>query len=178
MALAVTLALVERAHADPTFPYFFEQAGLPEPPCTICHRSNEGGKGTVVKPFGVTMQRLGLTKDATSGDVAAAIHESETRNLDTDFDGVGDIAELREGGDPNTNPDGGPSNELTGLPLPQTGCTVAIRSASRSSDDAGVAIALGHLALLAGFFSRNRRGASDSRNASAGAHCAPRARRS
>src|SRR5687768_16197641 len=78
-----------------------EKLMLPaEPPCTICHTTDEGGEGTVVKPFGVTIQRLGVGKLET-GKLIAALDALESQQIDSDFDGIPDTTELREGSDPN-----------------------------------------------------------------------------
>jgi apolipoprotein D and lipocalin family protein len=82
------------------------------PPCTICHRDDEGGFDTVVKPFGVSMIRLGaVATDPNS--LLAALASAESDGTDSDFDDVSDIQELRDGTDPNDGVD---------LPTPMTGC--------------------------------------------------------
>jgi hypothetical protein len=50
------------------------------PPCTICHATNEGGTGTVVKPFGKYMISRGLAPfDESSLANALAAAEATTR---------------------------------------------------------------------------------------------------
>jgi len=92
------------------------------PACTLCHRNDQGGVGTVIRPFGRTMMtQFGLS----SGNVAAlraAISGSDAAKLDSDGDGVSDIDELRMGTDPNVGVSGMESGP--DVPLPQTGCAV------------------------------------------------------
>ncbi len=70
------------------------------PGCTACHSSGAGGFGTVTQPMGKTLQANGLI----ASDIAtldAALDTIESADTDSDGDGVGDIAELRAGTDPN-----------------------------------------------------------------------------
>jgi hypothetical protein len=171
LLVTATLALVSGARANPAFPYFFEQSGLPEPPCTICHRDDVGGKGTVNKAFGVTMQRLGLNAESSGGDVAAAIQAAEEMNIDSDGDGMGDIAELRMNSDPNFNADAGTTAVvLSDFPLPQTGCSVLPGKRKTEFGDVFALVLLSLVALTRApgnkalqRLSSNRRGSSDSR---------------
>jgi hypothetical protein len=101
------LLLLRPASAFTLFPgWIFEhldlaEEGLNAPPCTICHLDNRGKRGTVVKPFGIWMYDHGLRGDATEEELGHLLDENEQKGIDSDLDGVGDIAELRDGTDPN-----------------------------------------------------------------------------
>ena len=73
------------------------------PACTICHKDTLGGFGTVTEPFGKAMQADGLF--FTEASLSPALKKHEAAGTDVDGDGVGDIAELRVGQDPNGNLD-------------------------------------------------------------------------
>ena len=117
LGLSVTCS-VGPVRASDTFPEEIRaQLQLPAaPPCTLCHSSDEGGLDTVVTPFGVTLARLGLVA-TDENSLLAALQAAESQTVDSDFDGVADLDELRAGGDPNDGVD---------LPTPMTGC--ALRS--------------------------------------------------
>ncbi len=115
------------AFASASFPPTIqaELALASAPPCTLCHRNDVGGIGTVVTPFGRTlMNRLGVAA-ANVGSLKAALAADKAQNLDSDGDGISDIDELQAGMDPNV----GASGEVAGLdvPLPETGCAFATR---------------------------------------------------
>ena len=103
LALAVTSPLIARA--TPNFPAAIArdlQLSAP-PPCTICHATNAGGTGTVVKPFGKYLLSRGLApfdENSLAGALAAAAGERH----DTDGDGILDVDALKQGLDPNGSP--------------------------------------------------------------------------
>ena len=68
--------------------------------CTACHVSLFGGPN-VIKPFGVSARKLGLQKEDVP-KLKEVLRQMEATNVDSDCDGIGDIAELRKGGDPNS----------------------------------------------------------------------------
>lgn len=153
--LIVTFAAAE-ARASDVFPHQIATTlGLAaDPPCTICHRDLNGGTGTVVKPFGKTMQGFGLR----AGDVASlvsALQESERTHADSDGDGVSDIDELKRGKDPN-DPDDEPVLSQDGgadaapiivttpiIPEPEYGCSVGGRTRRGDAGLLSTIIALG-----------------------------------
>ncbi|HEY0462960.1 MAG TPA: thrombospondin type 3 repeat-containing protein [Polyangiaceae bacterium] len=145
VVVAWTLFGASTALASITFPPVIQSelslAGAPE--CTLCHRSDLGGVGTVVRPFGRTMMtQFGLM----SGNIAAlraGLAGSEAAQLDSDGDGTSDIDELRMGSDPNVGVSG--MEAAPEVPLPQTGC--ALSAPSPTGGGAALAIVLLGLAL-------------------------------
>src|SRR5215813_9861690 len=110
LALAVISPLAARA--TPNFPAAIARdLQLSAPPaCTICHASNAGGAGTVVKPFGKYLVSRGLTpfdENSLAGALGAAAGERH----DTDGDGTLDVDALKQGLDPNGTSSHGPSIE-------------------------------------------------------------------
>jgi len=114
MLLAAAVALL----ATPNFPAVIQQQlGLPEAPrCTVCHETDAGGIGTVVKPFGIYLISRGLRagdetslKNALLAD-AGEKHSSNGR--------TSDLEALRAGEDPN-------GGAAAALPDPAHGCSSA-----------------------------------------------------
>lgn len=117
LALALTAPLVARA--TPDFPAAIArdlQLAAP-PPCTVCHANNEGGAGTVVKPFGQYLISRGLAPfDASS--LAGSLAAAQGERHDADGDGVTDIDALKQGLDPN-----GASSHAPQIEDPTFGCS-------------------------------------------------------
>jgi len=119
LALAFSVPVV--AGATPDFPAAIARdLHLSAPPaCTICHATDAGGSGTVVKPFGKYMVSRGLVPfDETS--LANALAAAAGENHDSDGDGISDIEALQRGLDPN-----GSSGKVPAVPDPTFGCSVA-----------------------------------------------------
>lgn len=97
------LFLVAMAHASSTYPADVQSdLGMPcAPQCTLCHTSNVGGAGTVTQPFGVAMMDRGLTGGGRASLLTAALDAMATDAIDSDGDGVADVDELADGGNPN-----------------------------------------------------------------------------
>lgn len=113
-------ALIAMLLATPNFPSVIQQRiGLAQPPpCTVCHATDAGGAGTVVKPFGIYLQSRGLVpfdeaslRNALMADIAE--HHSSGG-------GLTDIDALKAGLDPNGT---GGSNLM-----PAYGCSSASSS--------------------------------------------------
>ncbi len=111
--LFAVCAIAPSAGATPNFPGIIQadvKAPSP-PPCTICHTDNNGGAGTVTKPFGIYMRSRGLQPfDGTSLKNALAAAAGE--HHDTDGDGIDDVDALARGLDPNGS----------GVEAPDYGC--------------------------------------------------------
>ena len=114
------------------------------PRCALCHEDEAGG--TVNRPFGITAKSYGLGQgqDQPGGGITVAevIAQMKTDATDSDHDGVGDIAELAAGTDPNAPGD-------VSLCGPLVGCGAHIAPAPASGDGGGAwAVALAALAAL------------------------------
>ena len=123
LLLGVALMAPVAAQATPDFPAAIARdLELSAPPdCTVCHATNEGGTGTVVKPFGKYLMSRGLApfdESSLAGALAAATGEHH----DSDGDGVSDIDALRRGLDPN-----GSSSQAPRVEDPQFGCNASGR---------------------------------------------------
>jgi MYXO-CTERM domain-containing protein len=136
LALGATAA---HARASVTFPEALrKQLGLaeiagPPPGCQLCHRDDAGGLKTATKPLGRSLLQAG-TMGGSVPSLQAALSSLESDGTDSDRDGVGDVAELKAGSDPNvaTVMGGGEGGEGMGcvllppeIPLPETGCSWA-----------------------------------------------------
>jgi hypothetical protein len=133
LALSLALDLVARtAGASPIYPALIQQQLSLNylPPCTICHRDNNGGIGTVVQPFGRALMGLGLHGGSDPASLIGALNRAKAQGLDSGGDGIPDIQELVAGMDPNAG--GG------GLPQPMYGCAVD-RSPPPEKDTAAAA---------------------------------------
>jgi hypothetical protein len=126
------------------------------PDCTLCHRTDAGGFGTVTRPFGRTMMTQFGLMAANVAALRSALAGSDAAKLDSDQDGTSDIDELRMGTDPNV----GLSGMETGpdVPLPQTGCSL---NASLPSSPLSAGAAL--VVAVVGFSLQRRRSARATR---------------
>ena len=115
------------------------------PDCTLCHRSDAGGVGTVIRPFGRTMMTQFGLQSANLASLRAALSGSEAAQFDSDGDGTSDIEELRMGSDPNVGVSG--VEAAPEVPLPQTGCALGARSPGPSPAGGVAALAVGLLGL-------------------------------
>ena len=155
VCLLVAATVSARAQASANYPANMRtDLGLAaQPACTLCHRSDVGGIGTVVTPFGRTlMNRYGLTAGNVNG-LEAALTGDDGEHFDSDGDGIPDIDELKAGMDPNVGMSGAPPP--SDVPLPQTGCAFAPHSPV-SALSSLVAVCAG----LAFFGRRSRRAGS------------------
>jgi hypothetical protein len=134
------------AGASATFPAEVQSAlNMPcTPPCTICHKDNLGGIGTVTKPFGSNMIDVGHVKRADPSSVKPALDALDAAKTDSDGDGVSDIDELRAGDDPNTK---GANNLCSDVPM--YGCGARVAPNGRLDGWAAVAAFATAAALLA-----------------------------
>ncbi|HEY6881879.1 MAG TPA: thrombospondin type 3 repeat-containing protein [Polyangiales bacterium] len=116
--VSAVLAVAGSAHALPDYPEALQKASAAPclPHCNVCHRDDNAGSGTVDRPFGRSMERIGGLGGAKAG-VAWAVQTLEQQGTDSDGDGVPDIEELAMGEDPN---DAHP----TSLCGPEAGCSL------------------------------------------------------
>ena len=141
------LLLAAALLATPNFPAAIErELNLRAAPgCTICHASDAGGAGTVVRPFGVYLRSRGLVafdESSLHGALLAAAGERHSSS----GTGVTDIDALKAGEDPNS-PGGSGAADLA----PAYGCA-----------SGGVANLLPLLALVLWVFAHRRsRGIAD-----------------
>ena len=137
------------ARATPDFPAAIArdlQLSAP-PPCTICHATDQGGAGTVVKPFGKYMVSRGLVPFDDSS-LATALAAAAAERHDSNGDGISDIDALKQGLDPN-----GTSSTAALVEDPQFGC-------AQSGGDGGawlVPVAIAWLLVPTGFPQRKSR---------------------
>jgi hypothetical protein len=131
LALLFTPAV---AFASPTFPGALQEAAnMPcAPQCTLCHRDSAGGYGTLVEGTTAAPTFVKQMIDADPGleaenpsSVKPALDAVEGLGADSDGDGVGDVAELREGSNPNIKGDA----TLCG---PTYGCGARIAKSERT----------------------------------------------
>jgi hypothetical protein len=153
-------SMAPHAAASATFPEALrKKLGLaqiagPPPGCRLCHKDDLGGLKTASKPFARSLLKAGAM-GANVPSLLAALDALESQNTDSDGDGVGDIAELKAGTDPNVgmSSDGMPTQPVDQVPLPETGCTFG-HASSEGRSWAALAVAL---LLLASRRSRGRR---------------------
>lgn len=146
------LAWAAPATASPDYPAALRAAtGAPcPPPCTVCHLTMNGGAGTAVKPFAEAMIAEGLDGEDESL-VKSAAAKLKAAPVDSDGDGMDDIAELAAGRDPNVSGAG----DLCG---PEYGCGARVEP-SGALDGHALVLALG-VALVLGARIRRRAAAA------------------
>ena len=119
LALAGVLLVAPRvARALPEFPdeIAFDVGGDVSPACSLCHLGGKTGGVTTVTPFVLALKQRGF--EGRGASLRAALVKLEADGVDTDGDGVGDVAELRAGTDPASPVPLAPTGE------PSYGCRV------------------------------------------------------
>jgi len=113
------------------------------PDCTLCHRNDLGGIGTVTRPFGRTMMTQFGLMGANVAALRSALAGSDAAKLDSDGDGASDIDELRKGTDPNVGSSG--MEAAPNVPLPRTGCALnaSLPSSPLSAGAAFIVVVIG-----------------------------------
>lgn len=107
------------------------------PPCSLCHVDGNTGGGTVTTPFGRSARDRGIVAD-NSAILTAVLDQMKSEGVDSDADGVPDIAELVAGTDPNSPPDDTIGPQTYGCAVPSAGQ----QGAPASLGAAAVAVAL------------------------------------
>jgi hypothetical protein len=134
------------AQASRQFPSAISDAlGMPcAPNCTICHATEAGGSGTVVKAFGRAAWIAGPIVKEDVDSLRRALSNMAKANppIDSDGDGVTDLAELTAGNDPNSKGDA----RICG---PNYGCGAHISRVPPARSGTALAIA-GSVAALMG----------------------------
>ena len=153
--LLVVTALLSAgtAAAQPNFPELLAKAlAMPcTPQCTVCHRDNNGGFGTLRKTvqgssgFGVNLTQFGLAV-GDPGSVASSAQAADEAGQDSDGDGTPDVTELRAGDDPN---DATAGATVCGAQGPEYGCARVAPAAPLDTTALGVSlVTLAGLTLL------------------------------
>jgi hypothetical protein len=145
IAIAIVLAGLgaSAAQAKEEFPGEIARSlGLGyDPPCRLCHVQGTTGAGSVVTPFGISMQAHGLTGSRSS--IAPALEGLRADKTDSDGDGKPDVDELIANTDPNT-----PADVMLANSSPQYGCSVGGHGRARRSVEALCACLVGLAAVL------------------------------
>jgi hypothetical protein len=129
----------------------------PDPGCRICHRDDNGMLKTVTKPFGQAMMKQGATATSVP-KMLDALRSLDAKGIDSDGDTIPDVDELRQGTNPNARnalplpPGSGGAPEMppegeeevgSSIPLPETGCTIAVGSVVPTTPVSAAPFALG-----------------------------------
>ena len=101
-------------------------ADLPPEQCALCHVNGIIGVGTVNTPFGKAMRARGLVPYEIA-TLNAALDAMAAQSVDSDGDGVTDVAELMAGTSPNVaQGTGGGGGGNVALPPPRFGCGASV----------------------------------------------------
>jgi len=150
--LVVPLALlyVRNATAMPAFPDEIKaHLGLNyTPPCTLCHATSLGG-GPMTTKFGQAMVAVGLTLSIPSLD--KSLDALAANNTDSNHDGIPDIVQLQQGGDPNTG------GAQLNVPEEKYGCGARVARGPIDSKGIGTLIVTVAGMMLLGRRRRNRK---------------------
>jgi MYXO-CTERM domain-containing protein len=148
--VAALLSWAGAAAASATFPSALVAAvpmGDCTPGCAVCHRDNNGGQGTAIKPFAGAMLSSGLIPTKPES-VTAAVEALRAKNGDLDKDGKFDIAELAAGQDPN-------ASTAASICLPTYGYQCGVRIATAPARERSAAVVLLGIVVL-GLLRRRR----------------------
>jgi hypothetical protein len=159
LAFGAATALAPAALASDTYPGAVQSAlGTCNIQCTLCHQTLAGGPGQLNTNFGEAIQATADLSIRQPSSIPTALQRMEEgpclENLtampvpgpcDSDADGMGDVAELRAGRDPNVSGEG----NLCGGPT--YGCGARVARGGSDFDWAALLIAgAAAAALIAG----------------------------
>jgi hypothetical protein len=158
--LALCVLLLSRGAwaSDPFDGVIKSELGLPPGPllCLTCHDSLIGGIGTANKPFGLAARKLGLQKLDVQM-LKQVLQQMEATKVDSDCDGIGDIAELRTGGDPNSGETDAACTDAVEPPRYGYSCSFSALSAKKGTGPSGTAFASAGLFAILLVARRSRR---------------------
>lgn len=101
---------------------------LPPLLCGLCHTNGETRSGTVTTPIGAALRQRGLRAGDTAS-LLAALDQLEAESVDSDSDGVIDVAELIAGSNPNvadSSTGGGGGTPIVEVPPARFGCGASV----------------------------------------------------
>jgi hypothetical protein len=155
-ALCALLVPRGASASEPYDPVIKSELGLPPGPllCLACHDSLIGGIGTVNKRFGLAARQLGLQK-LDPETLKQVLQQMEATKVDSDCDGIGDITELRTGGDPNAGETDAACADA--VEPPRYGCSFSALAAKKGTGPSGTAFASVGLFVLLLVARRSRR---------------------
>jgi hypothetical protein len=102
--------------------------------CTLCHKNDKGGTGSISQPFGITMFRTYGLKGAHASTLNPALDSDRAHATDSDHDTVSDYQEIVID---HTNPNDPKSLKLPEPPPPPAG------GQGGEGDDSGAASGAG-----------------------------------
>ena len=129
-AIALTSLIATVAWATPEFPSAIQaKYSLSAPPlCELCHTNGDTRIGSVTTPIGAALRQRGLRMGDTTS-LNAALDRLEVEGVDSDGDGVTDVAELIAGTNPNVREaaaGGGSGSTVEDLPPTRFGCGASV----------------------------------------------------
>lgn len=129
------LLVAAPAWATDTFPATIQNKyslpALPGELCSLCHTNGITGAGTVNTPFGRALRMRGLLPNDTAS-LNAALDALATEAVDSDGDGITDVAELMADTSPNVpnmgtgGGSGGGGGSTIVVPPPRFGCGASV----------------------------------------------------
>jgi hypothetical protein len=111
-------------------------------PCSVCHLKGNTASSTVGTPMALSLRERGLSGDRQS--LVSAFLRLKTDNVDSDGDGISDVAELHDGTDPNS----AANANINGDQEPGYGCGGSAPKGRNGGQAVIGAVALGWLLSL------------------------------